>query len=127
MQRENWTSKLGFILAASGSAIGLGNIWRFPFVTGSNGGAIFLIIYLAAIILIGYPVLISEMSIGRKTEKNPIGAFKKLAPNTPWWLVGALGVLSGFVILSYYSVVAGWGVAYIFKSFGGFSPEADFA
>jgi NSS family neurotransmitter:Na+ symporter len=127
MQRENWTSKLGFILAASGSAIGLGNIWRFPFVTGTNGGAIFLIIYLAAIILIGYPVLISEMAIGRKTEKNAIGAFKKLAPNTPWWLVGGLGVLAGFVILSYYSVVAGWGVAYIFKSFGGFSPEADFA
>ncbi|MFW6280374.1 MAG: sodium-dependent transporter [Halanaerobium sp.] len=127
MQRENWTSKFGFILAAAGSAIGLGNIWRFPYVTGSNGGAIFLIIYLAAIILIGYPVLISEMAIGRKTEKNPIGAFKKLAPNTPWWLVGALGVLAGFVILSYYSVIAGWGLAYIFKSIGGFSAEANFA
>lgn len=127
MQRENWTSKLGFILAASGSAIGLGNIWRFPFVAGTNGGAIFLLIYLAAIILIGYPVLISEMTIGRKTERNPVGAFKKLAPNTPWWLVGALGVLAGFVILSYYSVVAGWGLFYMLESVTGLAPGTDFA
>ncbi|SFL36208.1 sodium-dependent transporter [Halanaerobium salsuginis] len=116
MERENWTSRLGFILAASGSAIGLGNIWRFPFVTGTNGGAIFILIYLAAITLLGYPILVSEMSLGRTTAKNPIGAFKKIAPNTGWPLVGALGVLSGFVILSYYSVVAGWGMSYIFKS-----------
>jgi len=116
-QRENWTSKLGFILAASGSAIGLGNIWRFPYITGTNGGAVFLIIYLALIFLIGYPIIIAEMTIGRKTQKNPIGAFKSLAPDSPWWLVGSLGVLSGFVILSFYSVVAGWGMSYIFKSF----------
>ncbi|WP_114457736.1 sodium-dependent transporter [Halanaerobium sp. MA284_MarDTE_T2] len=127
MERENWTSKFGFILAASGSAIGLGNIWRFPYITGTNGGAAFLLIYITAIILIGYPVLISEMAIGRKTARNPIGAFKKLAPDTPWWLVGALGVLSGFVILSYYSVVAGWGMSYAVKSIGGFADGTDFA
>lgn len=125
MERENWTSKLGFILAASGSAIGLGNIWRFPFITGTNGGAIFILIYLAAILFIGYPILVSEMSLGRFTEKNPIGAFKKMAPNSSWPLVGALGVLSGFVILSYYSVVAGWGISYIFKSFS-FTAESNF-
>jgi len=126
MKRENWTSKLGFILAASGSAIGLGNIWRFPYITGTNGGAVFILIYLAAILFIGYPILVSEMSLGRKTEKNPIGAFKKIAPNTKWPLVGALGVLSGFVILSYYSVVAGWGMSYIFKSIN-FTTEMNFA
>lgn len=126
-ERENWTSKLVFILAASGSAIGLGNIWRFPYITGSNGGAIFLLIYLASISLIGYPIIISEMVIGRKTQKNPVGAFKSLAPNTPWWLVGSLGVLSGFIILSYYSVVAGWAISYIFKSFTVFTPNTDFA
>lgn len=125
MERENWTSRLGFILAASGSAIGLGNIWRFPFVTGTNGGAIFILIYLAAILLIGYPILVSEMSLGRFTAKNPIGAFKKIAPESSWPLVGALGVLSGFVILSYYSVVAGWGMSYIFKSLS-FSAKSDF-
>src|SRR6056297_2238792 len=125
MERENWTSRLGFILAASGSAIGLGNIWRFPFITGTNGGAIFILIYLAAILFIGYPILVSEMSLGRITEKNPIGAFKKMAPDTAWPLVGALGVLSGFVILSYYSVVAGWGMSYIFKSLS-FTAESNF-
>ena len=125
MERENWTSKLGFILAAAGSAIGLGNIWRFPYVTGTNGGAIFILIYLAAILFIGYPILVSEMTLGRKTEKNPIGAFKKMASNTPWPIVGALGVLSGFVILSYYSVVAGWGMSYIFKSLN-FTAESNF-
>ncbi|MGM0548182.1 MAG: sodium-dependent transporter [Bacillota bacterium] len=125
MERENWTSRLGFILAASGSAIGLGNIWRFPFVTGTNGGAIFILIYLAAILFIGYPILVSEMSFGRFTSKNPIGAFKKIAPKTAWPWVGALGVLSGFTILSYYSVVAGWGMAYIVKSIN-FTAESNF-
>ncbi|WP_408955999.1 sodium-dependent transporter [Natroniella sp. ANB-PHB2] len=126
-ERENWTSKLGFILAAAGSAVGLGNIWRFPYVTGENGGAAFLLIYLIAIILIGYPVMVAEMSLGRKTEKNPVGAFKNLAPDTPWWLVGALGVFTGFVILSYYSVIAGWSMAYIVQAANGFTSEMDFA
>ncbi len=126
-QREHWTTRLGFILAAAGSAVGLGNIWRFPYVTGTQGGAAFLVIYLIAIIFIGYPVMITEMTLGRKTQRNPVGAFKALAPNTPWWLVGALGVFTGFVILSYYSVVAGWSLAYIFRAISGFTPDMDFA
>jgi len=125
--REKWTSKAGFVLAAAGSAVGLGNIWRFSYVTGTNGGAAFVIIYLVAIILIGYPMMVTEVAIGRKSEKNPVGAFKALAPNTPWWLVGALGVFSGFVILSFYSVIAGWSMAYIFKAIAGFTPGTDFA
>lgn len=125
--RESWASRLGFILAAAGSAIGLGNIWRFPYVTGENGGAAFIVVYLLAIFLIGYPVMINEMIIGRKTHRNPVGAFKALVPNTPWWLVGALGVLSGFVILSYYAVVAGWALAYIYKTvIGILTPDIDF-
>lgn len=113
--RESWATSIGFILAASGSAVGLGNIWRFPYMVGEHGGAAFLLIYLIAIVLIGYPVMINEITLGRKTHRNPVGAFKSLAPGTPWWLVGALGVLTGFVILSYYSVIAGWSLAYIYK------------
>ncbi|MGI6558091.1 MAG: sodium-dependent transporter [Limnochordia bacterium] len=127
-RRENWASQVGFVLAAAGSAIGLGNIWRFPYLTGTNGGAAFVLIYLAAIILIGYPIMITEMAIGRKSQRNAYGAFAALAPGTPWWLVGALGVLTGFVILSYYSVVGGWGVAYVFKTLLGMLPKGtDFA
>ncbi len=125
--REHWTTRVGFILAAAGSAVGLGNIWRFPYVTGMNGGAAFLLIYLVAIVIIGYPMMVTEMTLGKKTQRNPVGAFKAMAPNTPWWLVGALGVFTGFVILSYYSVVAGWSLAYIFRAIGGFTPDMDFA
>ncbi|HDQ02990.1 MAG TPA: sodium-dependent transporter [Deltaproteobacteria bacterium] len=113
--REHWASRAGFILAAAGSAVGLGNIWRFPYMTGEHGGAAFIIIYLIAIFLIGYPLIVNEMVLGRVTQRNPVGAFKALAPKTPWWLVGALGVFTGFVILSYYAVVAGWSLAYVYK------------
>ena len=126
-KRENWTSNLGFILAAAGSAIGLGNIWRFPYVTGTNGGAAFLLIFIGAIVFIGFPVIVAEISLGRNTQKNPVGAFKKIAPDTPWWVVGGLGVFTGFLILSYYSVVAGWSMSYIFKALNGFTPGTDFA
>ncbi len=126
-QREKWTTRLGFILAAAGSAVGLGNIWRFPFVVGQSGGAAFVVIYLIIVALIGYPMMVTETSIGRAAKKNPIGAFAKLAPSTKWWLVGALGVLTGFVILSYYSVVAGWSVAYIFRTLtGALTAGTDF-
>ncbi len=120
--REHWASRLGFVLAAAGSAVGLGNIWRFSYVTGEEGGAAFLIIYLITIFLIGYPLMVTEISLGRNTQKNPVGAFKSLAPGSPWWLVGALGVITGFVILSYYSVIAGWSLAFMVNSLGGF-PE----
>ena len=116
--RECWGSRVGFILAAAGSAIGLGNIWRFPYMTGEHGGAAFLVIYLIAIVLIGYPLMVNEIIIGRKSQRNPVGAFHAIAPGSPWWLVGALGVLTGFVILSYYAVVAGWALAYVVKVVG---------
>ncbi|MEM7152294.1 MAG: sodium-dependent transporter [Myxococcota bacterium] len=111
-------SRLGFILAASGSAIGLGNIWRFPYTAGENGGAAFVLVYLGFVALIGMPVLLAELSIGRASGKNPVGAFRALDPKGgglwPW--VGRLGVLTGFGILSFYSVIAGWTVSYLARA-----------
>lgn len=118
-KREQWNSKLGFILAAAGSAIGLGNIWKFPYIAGENGGAAFIFIYLICIALIGMPVLVGEILLGRTTQRNPVGAFKKLH-NSPFWSsIGALGVIAGFVILSFYGVVAGWSLGYIYESIAG--------
>ena len=94
-KRGEWGSKLGFILAASGSAIGLGNIWRFPYITGANGGGVFLIIYLLCVFLIGFPVMLVELSIGRHGKKNPVGAIKKITNSKAWSLVGYLGVITG--------------------------------
>ena len=113
--RGKWGSKIGFIVAAAGSAIGLGNIWRFPYVAGENGGAAFVFIYIIFVILIGLPVMITELSVGRSTQKNPVGAFKKLFPQSLWKLVGGLGVLTGIGILSFYSVIAGFTVGYFIK------------
>ncbi len=125
--RENWASRLGFILAAAGSAVGLGNIWRFPFVVGTNGGAVFVLIYLVIVIFIGYPLMVTETVVGRAGKRNPVGAFQALAPNSPWWLAGALGVFTGFLILSYYSVVGGWSLAYVIKALTGeFTSDTDF-
>ncbi len=117
--REHWGSKLGFVLAAAGSAVGLGNIWKFPYVTGSNGGAAFVLIYLLFVLILGLPIMIAELVIGRHTEKDPVGAFKLMAGRSPWTIVGYLGVLSGFFILSFYSVVGGWTIGYIVKSISG--------
>ncbi|AFG38274.1 sodium-dependent transporter [Spirochaeta africana] len=117
--REQWTSKLAFVLAAAGSAVGLGNIWRFSYVVGTNGGAAFVFMYLVIIAVIGYPMMVTEVTLGQKAHKDPIGTFKALAPDTPWWLVGAMGVMAGFIILSFYSVVGGWSLAYVFKTFTG--------
>lgn len=110
--RENFGSKIGAVLAAAGSAVGLGNIWRFPIETGQNGGAAFIIVYVACVFLLGIPIMMSEFFIGRHTHTNTAGAYRKLAPGTPWKWVGRLGVLTGFIILSYYSVVAGWTAEY---------------
>ena len=124
--RDTWGSKAAFILAAAGSAIGLGNIWGFPTVAGQNGGAAFLLIYLAAVAFIGAPVMLSELIVGRRTQRNPVGAFKALVPGTAWVVVGGLGVLTGLVILSFYSVIAGWSLSYIFKTLAGtFQAGAD--
>ncbi len=113
--RGSWSSKIGFVVAAAGSAIGLGNIWRFPYVAGQNGGAIFVIIYIFFVVLIGLPVMISELAIGRNTTKNPVGAFKMLFPNSLWKVIGGLGVITGIGILSFYAVIAGYTVGYFIK------------
>ena len=107
-QREKWGSKLGFILAAAGSAVGIGNIWKYPHMAGQNGGSAFTIIYLICIFLVGLSIVIAEFAIGRKTQLSPVGAFEKLAPGSSWKYVGFLGVASAFVILSFYGVVGGW-------------------
>ncbi|MGP4039509.1 sodium-dependent transporter [Gracilibacillus sp. D59] len=112
MQRENWASRFGFMLAAMGSAVGLGNIWRFSYVAGENGGGAFLILYILSVLVIGIPLLLVEVSIGRKAQSDIVGSYKKLAPKQPWYMVGYLGVASAFLILSFYSVVAGWALYY---------------
>jgi len=128
--REQWGSKLGFILAASGSAVGIGNIWKYPSMAGQNGGGAFTIIYLACILIVGLSIVVAEFVIGRKTQLSPVGAFEKLAPDTNWKWVGYLGVASAFVILSFYGVVGGWIIRYTFMALmGGFenfagNPEA---
>ncbi|MBJ13049.1 MAG: sodium-dependent transporter [Candidatus Marinimicrobia bacterium] len=117
--REQWGSRIGFILAASGSAVGLGNIWKYPHMAGENGGAAFTIVYLLCILLVGLPIVIAEFVIGRKTQLSPVGAFESIAPNTNWKFVGALGVFSAFVILSFYGVVGGWTLRYAILSVAG--------
>ncbi len=114
-QRGQWTSKIGFIFAAAGSAIGLGNIWRFPYITGQNGGAAFVFVYLMCILVIGLPYLYAELALGRYVHKNPVGAIRAIRPGSAWVLIGGLGVVTGLGILSYYAVIAGWTVGYIFK------------
>ena len=125
--RANFGSKLGVILASAGSAVGLGNIWRFPYETGNHGGAAFILIYLGCVLLLGLPIMIAEFLIGRRSRANTAGAYQKLAPGTHWRWVGRMGVLAGFLILSYYSVVAGWTLEYIFEAasngFAGKTPE----
>lgn len=115
-ERGVWSSKIGFILAAAGSAVGLGNIWRFPYMTGMHGGAAFVLVYLGFVFLLGLPIMLNELIVGRRTRRNPVGALETLAPRQQWKLVGGLGVLTGFGILSFYSVIAGWTMGYIFKS-----------
>jgi len=114
------------ILASAGSAVGLGNIWRFPYETGNHGGAAFILIYLGCILLLGLPIMIAEFLIGRHSQANTARAYQILAPGTQWRWVGRMGVLAGFLILGYYSVVAGWTLEYIFEavsnSFAGKTP-----
>jgi len=157
--REHWSSGFGFILAAAGSAIGLGNIWKFPYITGENGGGAFVLVYLLCIAVIGLPVMLCEITMGRHTQRNPVGAFKKLSPASStvahllgagmvltsvflfcfgrwgwgglslvigllifrygWVAAGAMGVLAGFTILSFYSVVAGWTLGYMMQAVRG--------
>ncbi len=124
--RGLWSSRFGFILAGAGSAIGLGNIWRFPYITGQNGGAAFVLIYLLCVFLIGYPVMIAELTLGRSAQRNPVGVFKVIKQNSSWKYVGGLSVLTGFMIFSWYCVVAGWIVGYLYKTaIGTFNNPVD--
>lgn len=115
--RGEWGSSFGFIMAAAGSAVGLGNIWRFPYITGQYGGGAFVFVYILCVILIGAPLLFNEIALGRATGKNPIGAFKDTGSNKFWVLTGALlAILVSFFVLTYYGVIAGWTIGYIFKT-----------
>lgn len=126
--REHWSSQLGFILAAAGSAIGLGTLWKFPYVTGENGGGVFVLVYILCTLFIGVPIFIAELVLGRRAQRGAVGIFATLANNAAVWkLVGWLGVASSFLIMSFYSVLAGWGLNYVFMSLSQFykdmSPE----
>jgi NSS family neurotransmitter:Na+ symporter len=126
----HWSSRMAFILAVTGSAVGLGNIWKFPYIAGENGGGAFVLVYLLCVVLVGMPVMMSEILIGRRGRRNPVATMKLLGEeegsSRNWQLIGAMGVLAGIFILSYYSVVAGWTLAYVVKSasgvFAGASP-----
>ncbi|MEM9554267.1 MAG: sodium-dependent transporter [Acidobacteriota bacterium] len=124
--RGNWSSRFGFVLAAAGSAIGLGNIWRFPYTAGENGGGAWVLLYLAFVFVIGFPVLLAELAIGRATQQSPVSAIKQLVPGTWWPIVGGIGVMAGFGILSFYSVIAGITVGYVGLSLvGKFNATID--
>ena len=123
-----WCSRWTFILAATGSAVGLGNIWKFPYMAGDNGGGAFVLIYLACIFVIGIPIMLGEIMIGRRGRSSPANTMKYLAKEAgtskAWTLLGATGALAGLLILSFYSVAAGWAMAYVFGGFQETSAQA---
>ncbi|MEF2096328.1 sodium-dependent transporter [Bacillus sp. CFBP9009] len=118
-KQDQWTSKLGFILAAAGSAIGLGAIWKLPYMTGLNGGGVFFLLFILFTLLIGAPILIAEFTIGRNAQKDAISAYKHIAPGKPWALIGYGGVVASIILLSFFSVVGGWIISYLARSFTG--------
>lgn len=122
--RDSWGSKLGFVMAAAGSAVGLGNIWKFPYTAGESGGGAFVAIYLLFVIVIGFSVMLTEFAVGRKTGLSAVGAFK--STDRRWTFVGVIGVVSGLLIMGFYPVVGGWAIAYIYKIATGLlsTPEA---
>ena len=115
-ERANFGSKLGVILATAGSAVGLGNVWRFPYMAGENGGAVFIIIYVVCVVMLGIPCMVSEFIVGRHGQSNTARAYRKLAGRTPWAVIGYMGVLTGFLITGYYAVVSGWCLQYVWAS-----------
>lgn len=124
--RDGFTSTFGVLAATLGSAVGLGNIWKFPYLTGENGGASFLLVYVIATLLVGLPVMISEITLGRKAKSDAVSGLMKLAPKgQPWWLIAVMGVLAAFLIMSFYSEVAAWVFAYIFKALDGSILSTD--
>jgi NSS family neurotransmitter:Na+ symporter len=118
-QTEQWTSRLGFILAAAGLAIGLGAIWKFPYIVGTSGGGAFFLLFLLFTVAIGMPLLLGEFTIGRSTQKEAVSAYRAIAPGSLWHWVGRLGVVTCFLLLSFYSVVGGWILTYLFRAFTG--------
>ncbi len=120
-QRTQFASKFGVIAAAVGSAVGLGNIWKFPYVVGQNGGGAFLIVYFFCVLLMGFPAMITEMSIGRMAQASPFDAFKRLTGNNRWTFIGVMGMFAAFLILGFYLVVAGWSLEYLVQSISTFS------
>jgi NSS family neurotransmitter:Na+ symporter len=126
VHRGEFNTRIGFILAAAGSAVGLGNIWKFPFEVGNGGGAAFVVLYLIFCFLLCFPVMVAEIAIGRKTRRNPVGAFNSLGTKQ-WNFIGKLGILTGFLILSFYNVVAGWAFGYFVEMlFGNFEIGSQF-
>ena len=125
----HWSSRMAFVLAVTGSAVGLGNVWKFPYVAGQNGGGAFVIVYLLCVVLVGMPVMMSEILIGRRGRRNPVATMALLGEeegsSRRWQWVGGMGVLAGILILSFYSVIAGWTLAYILKSATGVFTGAD--
>jgi len=119
MTRDSWSSRIGFILAVAGSAVGLANIWRFPYVVGKHGGAAFIVVYLLCLALMGFPVFISELIIGRTAQTSPTGAFRSIGRNKFWENVGTLTILTGFMVSSFYSAVAGWILGYLIEALRG--------
>ncbi|XVH31951.1 sodium-dependent transporter [Haloferacaceae archaeon DSL9] len=116
MARETWATRVGFILAAVGSAVGLGNLWRFPWITAENGGSAFLLVYLGLVLAVGVPGLLAEFVIGRRSNRNPVGALRSLSGSRSWGAVGGIGIVAGVALLSFYSVVGGWIFRYFFES-----------
>lgn len=116
MERAHWSSRIGFIFAVVGSAVGLANIWRFPYIVGANGGAAFICVYLLCLVIIGFPVLVSELLIGRTTQTSPSGAFGKLGRSKAWGWVGKTTILTGFIVSGFYSAIAGWILGYFVEA-----------
>lgn len=115
-QREQWTSKIGFVLAAAGSAIGLGAIWKFPYMAGTNGGSVFVLLFIMCTLIIGLPILLAEFVIGRRGKSDAVTSLKKLAPGRKWYWMGWMGLGSSFILLSFYSVVGGWILSYLVRA-----------
>lgn len=125
-KRGAFTSSFGVMMAVAGSAVGLGNIWRFPFLAGQNGGAAFLILYLCLILLVGLPLILSEFSIGKATHRAAVGAFKELAPRKKWYWIGYVAIVAGFSILGFYSVIAGWTIKFLVEALqNGFAGQSS--
>lgn len=124
--RATFTTRLGAVAAAVGSAVGFGNIWRFPYITGQNGGAAFLLIYIVSVMLLGVPLLVAEFCIGRSAHRNVVGAYRKVAPGTPWYLVGVIGLLVAVLILGFYVVLSGWTLRYTWLAIIGQMSGDDF-